>query len=356
MLRRSSSQASILLRILTCVVGRGAMHLHAILSGIINAYLIMYLIFSDIFMKEIAEVIDSIVKAEIDISYHADHIMRQKPGAPLRPMSSAVDLPTNPAGPKYEHHVNCCACGSQIHLSKHLDSCVNCRVPYCRYCKGSVFAFQTGPKLISLIDDDPEHTAKTQRTKAGVKPKLPIKFTAIARPVPELPPPVQNIYGQPIIPVDTRPISFEIQRRRRPDNFDLVLLDQNGVERVNRELIKFLDKNLEVDDVLEQMIIKLNQAERDELKLALLEHDTWTTEYCPALVGIGTGNQALYTMGSGSSAKSVFVYCCTYITKNCAELSAVLSLLYDAKVLLFLLFHLYGHKLRFAFMLMLAHC
>ena len=108
---------------------------------------------------------------------------------------------------------------------------------------------------------------------------------------------------------------------------------------MNRELIKFLDADLEVDDVLEQMILKLDETERDELKLALLEHDTWTTEFCPALVGVGTGNEALYTMGSGSSAKAVFVYCCTYVTKNCAELSAVLSLLYDAKVHIFVPIH-----------------
>ena len=290
-------------------------------------------------MKEIAAVIDSIVKAEIETTYHLDNILRRKPGAPLRPMSSAIDLPTNPAERKYEHHVNCCACASQIHLSKHLDSCVNSRVQYCRYCKGSVFAFRTGPKLISLVDLDPEHTAKTLSKKAGVKPKLPIKFAAIARPVPELSPPVDDIYGQPIQPVDTRPISFEIQRRRRPNNFDLVWIDGDGVEHVNRELIKFLDANLEVDDVLEQMILKLDETERDELKLALLEHDTWTTEFCPALVGVGTGNEALYTMGSGSSAKAVFVYCCTYVTKNCAELSAVLSLLYDAKVHIFVPIH-----------------
>ena len=154
---------------------------------------------------------------------------------------------------------------------------------------------------------------------------------------------MDDIYGQPIQPVDTRPISFEIQRRRRPNNFDLVWIDGDGVEHVNRELIKFLDANLEVDDALEQMILKLDETERDELKLALLEHDTWTTEFCPALVGVGTGNEALYTMGSGSSAKAVFVYCCTYITKNCAELSAVLSLLYDAKVNIFVpILHFHG--------------
>ena len=39
---------------------------------------------------------------------------------------------------------------------------------------------------------------------------------------------------------------------------------------MNRELIKFLDADLEVDDVLEQMILKFDEYERDGLKLALL--------------------------------------------------------------------------------------
>jgi len=207
---------------------RGTLHFHAILAGIINAYLLQALVHSDIFMEAIAVVFDSMIQTELPPLNHVEHILQQlERPAPLSRsvQNSAAAIPVPSKDPLYESHVNRCACTTNIHLERHLDSCVNSRVQYCRYCKASVFARRTGPKLVSLIDLDPAHTLATKPTKKNSKPKLPIKFKTISKVVPERPLLVSRVYSQPIMPVDTRPISFEVRRRQIPLAYDFSLKD-----------------------------------------------------------------------------------------------------------------------------------
>ena len=300
---------------------RGSLHFHAILSGIINAYLLQALVHSDLFMEAIADVFDSMIRAELPVLNHVEHILRQQRGTPPSAQNSAAVIPVSPKDPMYETHVNCCACATNIHLWKHLDSCVNSRVPYCRYCKPSVFARRTGPKLISLVDLDPEHTLATKPAKKNAKPKMPIKFRTVSKVVPEGPPPVLRVYSQPIAPIDTRPITFEVQRRKIPLSDDFSLKDC-----LDSEMLRCLD------ETLKNRIRQLSDEECEELKQKIIAGNGWATEFCPPMIGTVPANEAAYPMGLGTAAKSIFCYCCTYITKHSAQLAAVLSLMYDAKM------------------------
>jgi hypothetical protein len=300
---------------------RGSLHFHAILSGIINAYLLQSLVHSDIFMEAISDVFDSMIRTELPVLNHVEHILRQERGAPLSTHNSAAVTPASPKDPLYERHVYCCACATNIHLWKHLDSCVNSRVPYCRYCKPSVFARRTGPKLLCVVDLDSAHTLATKPTKKNAKPKLPIKFKTISKVVPEGPPSVLRVYSQPIPPVDTRPITFEMQRRQIRLSGDFSLKDCLDSEML-----------CDLDEALKSKIRQLNDEECEELKRKIVAGNGLVTEFCPPMIGTVPANEAAYPMGLGTAAKSIFCYCCSYITKHSAELSATLSLLYDAKM------------------------
>jgi hypothetical protein len=159
-------------------------------------------------MEAIAAVFHNMVMAELPALNRVVQILRQKLGVQLSAENSAA-IPVPPRDALYETHVNRCAGATNIHLEQHLDSCVNSRVQFCRYCKqfkAPVFSRRIG--LICLVDLDPAHTIAIKRrfklTKTNAKLHLPIKFKTISKVVPERPLLVSCVYNQPILQADTR--------------------------------------------------------------------------------------------------------------------------------------------------------
>ena len=94
----------------------------------------------------------------------------------------------------------------------------------------------------------------------------------------EEPPPFQeNIYAQPIQKIDTRAISFEIQRQR-------ILLQNNmGEFSASFDLLDCLDSPLlkDLDERFKTKIRSLSSSERESLKEAIIKHNEWVTEFVP---------------------------------------------------------------------------
>ena len=94
----------------------------------------------------------------------------------------------------------------------------------------------------------------------------------------EEPPPFQeNRYAQPIQKIDTRAISFEIQRQR-------ILLQNNmGEFSASFDLLDCLDSPLlkDLDERFKTKIRSLSSSERESLKEAIIKHNEWVTEFVP---------------------------------------------------------------------------
>ena len=118
--------------------------------------------------------------------------------------------------------------------------------------------------------------------------------------VPEPPLHVQDVYSSPLPPVDTRPISFEIQRQA------LVLMnDTNDFDVDNTfDLLECLESPLLIDlePAIKDLIRNyLSKAERDELKEEILKSNQWISEFCPPVTACLCCNSAIYPMGCGES-------------------------------------------------------
>eukprot|EP00291_Cryptomonas_curvata_P016507 CAMPEP_0172153540 /NCGR_PEP_ID=MMETSP1050-20130122/1507_1 /TAXON_ID=233186 /ORGANISM="Cryptomonas curvata, Strain CCAP979/52" /LENGTH=277 /DNA_ID=CAMNT_0012822099 /DNA_START=887 /DNA_END=1718 /DNA_ORIENTATION=+ len=126
------------------------------------------------------------------------------------------------------------------------------------------------------------------------------------------------------MPVDTRPISFEVRRRQIPLAYDFSLKD--CADCLDSDMLRDLDEGLK------NQIRQLTDEQCEEVKQKIILGNGWVTEFCPPMIGVVPANEAAYPMGLGTASKMMFCYCCSYITKHSAQLAAVLSLMYDAKV------------------------
>ena len=228
----------------------------------------------------------------------------------------------------------------------------------CRYCKGSVLAPVTGGRIVTPIDKG--------------KDSIP-RFIFETSDIEEPPPFQENKYAQPVPPIDTRAISFEIQRNR-------ILLQKNtGEFGASFDLLDCLDSPLlqDLDERFKDKIRSLSSSERESLRSEIIKHNQWVTEFVPpamACLNCNTAGNlvqrfilfdyarvyvysdvfcfAVYPMGVGTSSKSIFVYCCLYLVKvsiyscvplflhfdsfwfcfqNSAAVLSIVSLLHDAK-------------------------
>ena len=318
--------------------GRGVLHFHAVVVAIINSYIIQHMVHSPILMQKLAKIIDSMVCSELPIKFHLETIMRKDYGIPAEETNQIFVIPFSPLSEpaKFDNHVFCCACHTQIHLSTHTNSCVKYPLQYCRYCKGSVFAIKTAASLVEIIDLDPiddwDPQRRARRSKKGMFP-TEHDFKLIS-PVPEPPPPRPPTYDNPIRQIDTRPITLLV-KRRGPDamkaEFDRL---NDGPElSADFDMIECLDHPLlkDVDDSIKQRIRDLTREQRYELKKRILEGNMWATEFSKPLLAASGCNEALYPMGTGTSAKAIFIYICLYVCKHSTQICSILTLLYDAK-------------------------
>jgi hypothetical protein len=176
-------------------------------------------------------------------------------------------------------------------------------------------------------------------------------FNTTAIPEPELY--KENQYACPVQPIDTRPITFEMRRR------ELLLQNDAGEYDYDFDLIQCLDSELlkDMDQHYKDYIRSLSSQDRRTLKKTILTHNEWVTEFVPAAMACLACNTAgnipfanikplqdnniiyliffsVYPMGIGTSAKSIFVYCCLYLVK-------VLSIQFQIYYLIYLILSLF---------------
>jgi hypothetical protein len=132
----------------------------------------------------------------------------------------------------------------------------------CRYCKGSVLAPVTGGRIVTPIDLGKDSI-----------PRFKFETSTI-----EEPPPFQEKkYAQPVPPIDTRPISFEIQRR------PILLQKDTGEFGASFDLLDCLDSPLlqDLDERFKDKIRSLSSSERESLRAEIVGHNQWVTEFVP---------------------------------------------------------------------------
>ena len=122
------------------------------------------------------------------------------------------------------------------------------------------------------------------------------------------------MYGCPLPEVDTRAISFEIQREA------LILMNDYGDLDLDNDfdIIDCLDSPLlqDLDPLIKDLIRNyLSVEERNELKEEILKHNQWLSEFSPPATTCLCCNTAMYPMGLGTSARSIQIYVCLYMIK-----------------------------------------
>ena len=269
---------------------QGCLHFHALIIGVLNAYLLQLVIHSPAFQAAIASVYDSMIRAELPAHLHIEQLLSQKLDSDHKdePFIDSVNQAAVPphlaSEPEFEIHANRCALCKQMHLRTHTNSCVSQYLPYCRFCMERVMVKRTGARLIIPTDRG-----------VGAVPR----FNFQTAPVPEpLPQDTVDIYGCPIPCIETLPIAFEIQRRNILD-----IMRDNGLQIADDfEIIDCLDSEL-LKDLDPQLKIKirhgLSKAERAILKAMLLKSNGWVSEFNACMIACIPSNEAMLPMGLG---------------------------------------------------------
>ena len=143
-----------------------------------------------------------------------------------------------------------------------MKSQINFVFVLCRYCKGSVLAPVTGGRIVTPID-----------LGKDVIPRFQFETSDIEEPAPFQ----ENRYGQPVKNIDTRAISFEIQRRQ------ILLQNNTGEFGTSFDLLDCLDSPLlnSLDERFKTKIRSLSASERESLRQTIIKHNEWVTEFVP---------------------------------------------------------------------------
>ena len=262
------------------------MHFHAPITGVLNPYLLQTILHSPMFANAISQVYDSIVQAELPVSLHVKYLLDRFNPKLITERRNYAAKP--PDASTLKEHANMCAFHKNIHSSKHTDSCVNKFLPYCRYCKGSVLAPVSGGRLIIPRDNG--------------KDQIP-RYTFDVAPVPEPEPYREDLFGCPVQPIDCRPISFEIRRRK------IQLFHTNEASDIHDDfdLADCLQSDMlkELDPELKQAILNLSPAQRASLKEEITMHNQWTTEFVEA---------PMACLACNTAGASSCMYCNLFLT------------------------------------------
>ena len=103
------------------------------------------------------------------------------------------------------------------------------------------------------------------------------RFKFETSPIQEPPPFQDQRYSQPVQSIDTRAISFEIQRR------PMILQNNTGEFGAGFDLLDCLDSPLlkDLDERYKAKIRSLSASEREDLKQSIITHNEWVTEFVP---------------------------------------------------------------------------
>ena len=293
---------------------RGYFHFHACVTTVLSPDILAAIAHSKIFSDLVAKIYDKMIKAELPLKYHIEGAARELYPKLVQPLAHNVSavIPPLPSDPNYLDHIHTCVNQKNVHSWKHTDACVRPNCPYCRMAKGSGFCDTTGSYLVTVkMKEEDTH------------------FTLTVEPVPERDTPSSLAHGgnmkQCTLPsIESRAICFELQRRK------INLRDRQGQtfsHGGNPDLLYWLDSadllGSPVDDNIKKVLKDIQAmeniaSENDEpcqhdISLATFKHflerrNCMVTENCPPLVAATASNQAVYAMGTGSSAKTANMY------------------------------------------------
>jgi len=288
---------------------RGYFHFHACITTVLSPTILAAVAHSKVFSNVVANIYDKMIKAELPLKYHVEGAARDLYPKRLKPVSHNVSavIPPLPTDKTYLDHVHSCVAQKNVHSWKHTDACVRPGCPTCRMAKGSGFCNDTGSYLVTVkmvegekhfsltVEDVPEltHDNKDRDASGGLK-------------------------HCSIPPIDPRPITFELRRRK----LDLESKDNaqfppgaapNLLYWLDCADLSNLDK--EVRDVLEgiesheQSLGDDAASQSMDVSLATFKHfvqkrNSMVTEYSEPLMAATASNQALYPIGTGHSAKT----------------------------------------------------
>ena len=290
--------------------GRGYLHFHAILCSVLSPALMSGLAHSPVFMDVISQIFDKMLSAELPFRCNVEASTRSLFRMPRPPKRWSAVPPQNPnsATAEYERHVAECASRTCVHNMSHDPTCIKRGVPKCRLAKPSGAVNATGAAMLV-----------TCMVAEGDSTKLVIT----AERVPEPERPGENLADCPITPLDSRPLTFELRRRKLP----MPSSDEDP------SLLDWLD-SAEMDDLdpdVREKLLSITAENRRCVLHTACQRNLWVSDFCPPLMAATACNQAAYVIGLGAGGKSAQMYIAKYIVKSQTAITSLLSLLYHAK-------------------------
>jgi hypothetical protein len=147
------------------------------------------------------------------------------------------------------------------------------------------------------------------------------RYTFETSSIPEPDPYKENKYACPVQPIDTRPISFEMQRRK-------ILLQNNAGEYSSEfDLLECLDSELlkDMHQSYKDHIRNLSIQDRRILRDAIIKHNEWVAEFVPAAMACLACNTAGDTLICKPAISiyfdQIFLYSLSYGNRNISKIN-----------------------------------
>lgn len=298
---------------------RGTLHFHANATGVISPAVIGALAHSPVLMDTLSAVFDSMISAALPPDMLLEHIVSEIHKTPLAKPLPDFTSQTPPANiSDLENLANKAAASTKtvMHYLNHCDACVKCGRTCCRFAKPSGLTECTGMLLVALEEGFEDH------------PDPRTRHFQVRRPEER---PKHNYAVDPIEPLDSRPLVFEMKRPavhadksnsggcESNVNADFDILDCLGEPQFAG-----------VDQAIKDKLHSLTRAQRNRIKEVLFGANGLVSEFNHVLMSVANCNMAIYPMGTAASAKAQFMYTCKYVCKNPTEILSLLSILHDA--------------------------
>ena len=265
-------------------------------------------------MNTISAAFDSMISAQISPDRLLEHVVSEEYRINLDRLDFTSAIP--PASlDELERQAHAAAASTRtvMHFRNHCNACVRCGRWCCRYAKPSGLVECTGMRMVGLREEFVDHPdPRTDHFDV----RMPVER------------PKHNYDRDPVEPLDSRALSFELRRPAIPLPPST---DGSGTDD-SFDIRKCLDDPMfaDVDQAIKDKILSLNDEEAKIIEGRLFDANGLVSEFNSILMSVANCNMACYPMGTAASAKSTFMYTCKYVCKNPTEIMSLLSILYHA--------------------------
>ena len=293
---------------------RQALHFHGLVTGTLSPALLGAIAHSPVLMESVSAAFDSMVLAHIAPDRMLEHIVSDRFKTKLhRPDFASAIPPDSISAIDKQAHAAAASTKTVMHFRNHCDACVRCGRHCCRFAKPSGLVECTGMRMVALQEQYADHPdPRTEHFDV----RIPVER------------PKHNYNRDPIEPLDSRALSFEIRRPAIPVP---KTTDDSGIDD-SFDIRECLDDPMfdDVDQGIKAKILSLSDDEAQIITDHLFNANGLVSEFNSILMCVANCNMALYPMGTASSAKAQFMYTCKYVTKCPTEIMSLLSILYNA--------------------------